>query len=96
MHGKKLTMIENVLDWKPFDYFTVEQESRMIPVDFFITNALEPLGENRSRLTFNLISKFHVPLPRWLSVWLGGMVVKTFGMDKEYFTLQKMLETQAA
>jgi hypothetical protein len=95
MHGKKLTMIENVLDWKPFDYFTVEQESRMIPIDFLITNVLEPLGENRSRLTFNLVSKSHFPLPGWLTAMLGNLVVKAFGMDKEYFTLQKMLEAQS-
>ncbi len=96
MHGKKITMIETVLDWKPFSYFTIQQESKMIPVDFFITNALEPLGENGSRLSFNLIAKFPVPLPGWLSARLGGMVVKVFGMDKEYFTLQKMLETPAS
>ena len=26
LHGKNLTMIETVLDWRPFDYFTVNQD----------------------------------------------------------------------
>src|SRR5687767_6734291 len=95
VHGKKVTMIETVLDWKPFDYFTVLQESKMLPGDFFITTALEPLGENASRLTFNLTMKYRFPLMKSLATRMTKMIVKVFGMEKEYFTLQKMLAAQA-
>jgi hypothetical protein len=94
MHGKKVTMIETVLDWKPFRYFTVRQDSKMIHMDFLVTNALEPLGENSSRLQYNLVTKFHFPLPKWLATRLGLLVVKMFKMDAEYFVLQKMLKEQ--
>jgi hypothetical protein len=96
VHGKKVTMIETVLDWRPFDYFTVQQESKMLPGDFLITNALEPLGEHASRLTFSLTMKYHFPLLNSLAAPMTRMIVKVFGIQKELFTLQKMLETRPA
>ena len=53
VHGKNIAMREIVLDWKPFDYYTVEQDSGPMGV-IRVTFKLEPLESNRTRLTFAL------------------------------------------
>ena len=52
MHGEHAAMQEVVLDWKPFDYFTVEQNSGKMFGDVISTFFLEPIeGGNSTRLT---------------------------------------------
>lgn len=52
MHGEHAAMQEVVLDWKPFDYYTVEQHSSKIFGDTISTFFLESLGDgNTTRLT---------------------------------------------
>jgi hypothetical protein len=55
MHGKEAAMQETVLDWKPFDYFTVEQNSGAMFGTVIATYRLEPLGDGRhTRLTIQM------------------------------------------
>jgi len=49
VHGKNTAMRETVLDWKPFDYFTVEQNSGPMGV-MQMTFALEPVDAQSTRL----------------------------------------------
>ena len=55
MHGKDAAMQETVLDWKPFDYFTVEQNSGGMFGVVTSTYQLEPIDDgNRTRLTVHM------------------------------------------
>lgn len=48
LHGKKLGMVETVLDWRPFDYFTVEQV--FPPMSERITFKLTPTPDGGTHL----------------------------------------------
>lgn len=60
-HGKSLTH-EVILDWRPFDYFTVEQ--RVGGLTLLITHQLEALAAGRTRLHTRL--RLKLPLPEAL------------------------------
>jgi hypothetical protein len=49
VHGKNTAMRETVLDWKPFDYFTVEQDSGVMGV-IRVTFRFEPVDADHTRL----------------------------------------------
>jgi hypothetical protein len=53
VHGKNIFMRERVLDWKPFDYFTVEQDSGLMGT-IEVTFQMEPLEPGRTRLSIRL------------------------------------------
>ena len=65
-HGKDLkgSLIENILDWRPFDYFTLESvDSKMI---MLLTYQFEPLS-NGSRARFHTYCEMLSPkLPRFI------------------------------
>jgi hypothetical protein len=63
VHGKNIAMREKVLDWKPFDYFTVEQDSGSMGVTqmTYKFDELEPEG---TRLTVRLKGY----LPGWPAI----------------------------
>ena len=63
VHGKKVAMYETVLDWRPFDYFTVEQ----VYYGFVerITFRLEPTADGGTRLS--VCCKGRSPAPGFLS-----------------------------
>ncbi|HEX2697124.1 MAG TPA: DUF2652 domain-containing protein [Anaerolineales bacterium] len=52
VHGKDIAMREIVLDWKPFDYFTVEQISG--PTVIQVTFNFEALDSNCTRLVIRM------------------------------------------
>jgi class 3 adenylate cyclase len=65
IHGKDIAMRETVLDWKPFDYYTVEQDSGPLGI-IRVTFKLEALNENKTRL--HVFLDGHMPgWPRFLS-----------------------------
>ena len=49
VHNDKTAMVETVLDWRPFEYFTVEQ--RVPPGTMKVTYKLEPLPDGGTHLT---------------------------------------------
>jgi hypothetical protein len=53
VHGKDIAMRETVLDWKPFDYYTVRQESSPMGA-ILVTFKLEALPGNRTRVQARL------------------------------------------
>lgn len=62
IHGKDVAMEETLLDWKPFDYLTVEQ--RFWGVSLRLTLRLEPLANGqRTRLTMLMDGKSWLPGP---------------------------------
>ena len=70
VHGAKVEMREKVLDWKPFDYFTVEQDSSPMGI-VQVTFRLEPIDGGRTRLSVFLTGH----MPKWPDV-LGRPAIK--------------------
>jgi Protein of unknown function (DUF2652) len=56
-HGAQISMKETVLDWKPFDYFTVERDSGKLIGVQIMTFLLTPLESGGTRLNLNLTSQ---------------------------------------
>ncbi len=63
MHGANLAMIETVLDWRPFDYFTVTQDV-LQAVLMTITFELQPTATG-TRMTYicQLKPQIAAPIP---------------------------------
>ena len=60
VHGKNIAMREKVLDWKPFDYFTVEQDGGFLGV-VQVTFKFDELETGGTRLSVRLKGQ----LPGW-------------------------------
>jgi hypothetical protein len=56
VHGKDVAMVETVLDWKPFDYYTVEQQGGPFGV-VRVTVTLTPMEGERTRAEINLVGQ---------------------------------------
>jgi uncharacterized protein YndB with AHSA1/START domain len=69
MHGKDLAMIETVLDWRPFDYFTVTQDV-LQAVLMTITFQLQPIGTS-THMTYICRLQPEIPLPMPASLKLA-------------------------
>jgi hypothetical protein len=93
MHGKRISMIETILDWRPFDYFTVHQNSQMFPGAFTITHQLTPV-ESGTRLRVTATFKARLSLPAPLERMMGLGIYKGFGVDREYFKLARLIAEQ--
>jgi uncharacterized protein YndB with AHSA1/START domain len=61
MHGKDLAMIETVLDWRPFDYFTITQDV-LQAVLMTITFQLKPTATG-THMTYICSLQPQIPLP---------------------------------
>ena len=95
VHGKNTIMTETILDWRPFDYFTVEQISHGMPMDFYATTILEPIAGGTRVQVLNQV-KFRFPVPKPLIKPLAAWVIKTFQMEKDYDTLTGMIAQSVA
>ena len=62
LHGKKVGMVEDVLDWRPFDYLTVQMQTHGMTI--VETDQLEPLPSGGTRLSIFLDGA--TPLPGFL------------------------------
>jgi uncharacterized protein YndB with AHSA1/START domain len=93
VHGKRLSMIETILDWRPFDYFTVYQDSQMLPGAFTITHQLTPTAAG-ARLRVTATFKSRLRLPALLERTMGLGIFKGFGIDKEYVRLAHLIAVQ--
>lgn len=90
VHGKNTTMIETILDWRPFEHFTVAQISKGLPMDFYATTTLEPIEGGTRVQVLNQI-KFRFPLPKpWVKP-LAIFFLRLFQMEKDYDTLATMI-----
>jgi hypothetical protein len=65
--------IETILDWRPFDYFTVAFHQARTPLTMFQTMQLESLPNGGTRL--HGYFKIRERLPRWLVRWLWQFVI---------------------
>ena len=88
VHGKEVA-VEDVLDWRPFDYFTVRICKRGVCVRR--TCQFTPLDDGKgTRLSTNFVVK--MPLPDWLARLLMKPLIK---MVKLHETRNRMAELVA-
>ena len=71
LHGKNVVMIETVLDWRPFDYFTVTQDVLQAVV-MTITFQLQPTATG-THLTYICRLKPQIPVPMPASLKLAAI-----------------------
>jgi hypothetical protein len=69
VHGANIDMRETVLDWKPFDYFTVEQESGRMGV-FQVTFRFDPTEDGHHTHLRAALKGSVGHLPHFLNHWL--------------------------
>jgi hypothetical protein len=80
-HGKNL-VIETILDWKPFEYYTVEYPMAIQ------SHNLEPLPHG-TRL--NVYFKLKMPLPRWLTRSVARFMFKQFKVEEQFEKMARMI-----
>jgi hypothetical protein len=92
VHGKDVAMVENILDWKPFDYFTVEQI--FMGLHTRVTCQLEPLADGQTKVHVHI--KGRTPLPSFLDrpiiVFMHNTV---FPVRKMYEKAARLIEEAA-
>ncbi len=91
MHGQKLATIETILDWRPFDYWTIEVSSGPMVG----TSQLEPLsGGSATRLHQHLIAK--MPMPKFLLRPMLKVMMKSMGALKMFDKLSGLIQANLA
>jgi hypothetical protein len=94
VHGKNIAMRELILDWKPFDYYTVQQDSGPFGV-VETTFRLEPVDAEHTRLTARLNGRIR-PLPEFLSRPLVRLVYgRIFNYRAVVRKMKAMIEAEA-
>ncbi|MGH2523364.1 MAG: DUF2652 domain-containing protein [Anaerolineales bacterium] len=95
-HGKGES-VETILDWRPFDYYTMEtREGQMMQLETF---RLEPLPNGGTRLHYLLKMRMPLPfaLPRWLNRPLVRMMMlQVFKYDKLLADIGSLIERERA
>jgi len=84
-HGKNV-VLEKILDWRPFEYFTVEYPMGIR------SNHLEGVPEG-TRLTIKL--QLNAPIPRLLKRIMARLMTKMTGTQKQFNTLVQLIEQQS-
>ena len=90
-HCANSKMLEQILDWRPFDYYTVNFS--MGSHNILVTGELEPTSAG-THLKWNI--KLKSGLPRWISRRLcQRMVTNKWKLHDQFSTLANLLnETQ--
>lgn len=80
-------IVETIVDWRPFDYFTVETKTAsgwLSRVRVLVTYHLEPFNAGRAT---RLTARAQLPLPRWLARPLARlMLARLFTTDGDALT----------
>ena len=80
-HGKNL-VVETILDWKPFEYYTVEY-----PIAIQ-THHLRSQGENTQ---LNVYFKLKMSRPRWLTHLLASLMFTQFKVEEQFEAMVRMI-----
>lgn len=89
VHGKNL-IHEVILDWRPFEYFTVEQVVRGLI--FTITHQLESLPSGGTCLHTRF--RIKMPLPDWLARLVANAMFKASPVAKWHPNIARMLKEE--
>jgi uncharacterized protein YndB with AHSA1/START domain len=84
VHGKNQVIVEDVLDMRPYQYFTVKHTPQGLPTSLKMTFSFEPINSNRTH--FRLLFQAHVPYaPEWLKKRFCLYILRT-----QVFTVWKL------
>ncbi|HWP82885.1 MAG TPA: DUF2652 domain-containing protein [Bacteroidota bacterium] len=89
VHGKEV-IVEDILDWRPFDYFTVRSAAPL--GDIVTTMTLEANGE-RTRLVDRTRFEPKSPLLKPFSKLLLRMMYRVFKIEQRYSALEQRIAT---
>lgn len=92
LHGKQAAVIQTMVDWKPFDYFTYEsQDSGAAQPDMMVTHELTAIpGGTRLEVRMRLLK----PMPNALLRMMASVVLKHYGVPAHYVRLAELLGRQ--
>ena len=86
VHGKN-AVIETILDWKPFNYYTVKITG--IPISVVETESLEEI-ESGTRLRAHI--RLDNNLPNWISRPVAWLLVKVHNFEKDWRKLSGLMK----
>lgn len=76
VHGNNQVIVEDVLDMRPYDYFTVAHAPQGIPTSLSMTFRFQQTTENKTH--FTLTFKAHVPhMPVWFKRQFCRFILRT-------------------
>ena len=84
-HGKNL-VVELILDWNPFEYYTVEYPMAIQ------TLHLRSHGESTQ---LNVYFKLKTPLPRWLTRTLARSMFRMFKTEEQFEKMARMIAEES-
>jgi hypothetical protein len=84
-HGKN-TFVETILDWHPFEEYTVD-----IPM-IITSRRLENQGE---KTQLKVYFKLKTSLPRWLTRLLARLMFRQFKVEEQFERLERMIAEEA-
>jgi hypothetical protein len=89
LHGKQAAVIQTMVDWKPFDYFTFEsQDSDASKPDMLLTHQLTTLpGGTHLEVRMRLLK----PMPNALLRIMASSIMKHYGIPAHYARLAELL-----
>jgi hypothetical protein len=85
-HGRNL-VVETVLDWKPFEYYTLEYPMAI---------QTQHLIAQSSGTQLNVYFKLKMPLPRWLTRALARLMFKRFKVAEQFETMARLIAEELA
>ena len=96
LHGKNLAMVETVLDWRPFDYFTVTQDVLRV-VLMTITFRLEPSAAG-THMTYlcKLEPQMAVPLPASVKLAATKAELEKLNVRESYERIGELIKEEEA
>jgi hypothetical protein len=96
VHGKAIAMRETVLDWKPFDYYTVEQDSGPMGV-IQVTFQMRPIDDGRQTHLLATLNGNMRHLPSLLSrPFIRFCYTRIFNYAEMASKLKEVMEQSAA
>jgi hypothetical protein len=90
LHGKEVA-VEDILDWRPFDYFTVRILKRGVYVSR--TCVFQPLPEGGTRLSTNFVVK--MPIPDWLTRRIAKSFLQLFGIPRTREHMEQLVRQES-
>lgn len=86
--------MERVLDWKPFDYYSIVKipqigGGRKLPIETISTFKLDRTDSGGTRL--QLYCKVNAPLPKRATQWIAKYVLRLTRTGKAFSNLAKAL-----
>lgn len=94
-HGKNEVAIETVLDWKPFDYATLQQAPNA-NMSFTMTQRLTPSADGRGTHLHVTIAGGFFKLPRFIAGPAIRLALHSMRYADDYVRLVGLVNTQAA